>query len=313
MPSTVDTSGVAAVPSQPTPTVELTATDPGSPLGVFAFVKVLEPHLLFLMLSSLTLLWIGAHSALRRPPSAAPTESTKQEKKKEKPRENLEFSDAILFPLCLGVALAGMYYVIKVLQYADIVNSILRVYMSVMSIAGTGTLIGDALDIYTSLIFPDMWADQTGRLYHIDQNQRRQLVVEKETGKKVPTPDKTNPLPGKLSEWRFSPKVVDILWGVRGILNQEWSLRFATYGKTRVKIGVRLNDIVKVSIATALAITYHFAKGIFVSNLLAIALCYSSFSLISPTSFAIGTLVLGGLFVYDIVMVFYTYGSPWPH
>ena len=46
------------------------------------------------------------------------------------------------------------------------------------------------------------------------------------------------------------------------------------------------------------------------SNLLGSSFSYASLIMMSPTSFPIGTMVLAGLFVYDIVMVFYTYAIP---
>jgi minor histocompatibility antigen H13 len=56
-----------------------------------------------------------------------------------------------------------------------------------------------------------------------------------------------------------------------------------------------------------LATIAYFVKGLpWLSNVLGTAFSYSAFTLMSPTSFPIGTGVLVGLFVYDIVMVFYT-------
>lgn len=51
---------------------------------------------------------------------------------------------------------------------------------------------------------------------------------------------------------------------------------------------------------------YFMTGWVWLSNILGAAFCYAAFTMISPTSFLIGTMVLAGLFVYDIVMVFYT-------
>lgn len=47
-------------------------------------------------------------------------------------------------------------------------------------------------------------------------------------------------------------------------------------------------------------------KAWWVTNLMAFGFSYGSMQMISPTTFTTGSLVLGGLFIYDIVMVFYT-------
>lgn len=47
-------------------------------------------------------------------------------------------------------------------------------------------------------------------------------------------------------------------------------------------------------------------KAWWVTNLMAFGFSYGSIQMISPTTFTTGSLVLGGLFVYDVVMVFYT-------
>jgi len=45
------------------------------------------------------------------------------------------------------------------------------------------------------------------------------------------------------------------------------------------------------------------------TNLMGFGFCYGTLQIMSPTKFWTGSLVLGGLFIYDIVMVFYTYVS----
>src|SRR6202035_2060452 len=47
-------------------------------------------------------------------------------------------------------------------------------------------------------------------------------------------------------------------------------------------------------------------KPWYLTNLMSFGFCYGTLQLMSPTTFWTGSLVLAGLFIYDIVMVFYT-------
>jgi minor histocompatibility antigen H13 len=49
-----------------------------------------------------------------------------------------------------------------------------------------------------------------------------------------------------------------------------------------------------------------YSKAWYLANLLAFGFCYGTIQLMSPTTFWTGSLVLMGLFVYDVVMMFYT-------
>lgn len=277
---------------------------------VFGFARLLEPQYLLIVLSALGIIWLGCHGSLRRPPSAAPAKLKKGERrpKETKFAEGLVASDAIMFPIMLGAVLIGLYYLIQWLQDPAILNKILRGYMSIMSVAGLGTFAGDALDILTSLVFPSMWADATGQVHHIDPDRRCQYTVDRGTSEEIK--GKETPLPGFLSNLPLSQRTNQSLWNLRHLLNQEWTLRLAVKGAPLVDLPLRLNDLLRFTIAGAIATAYHLTQWDAMSNLLSFAMCYMSFSMFSPTSFGIGTMVLAGLFVYDIVMVFYTYVQP---
>lgn len=276
---------------------------------VFSFARLFESQYLLVVISALGVIWVGAHGSLRRPPSAAPPKLKKGEKKREEEKfiEGLVASDAIRFPLMLAAVLMGLYYLIQWLQDPSILNKILRGYMSIMSIAGLGALAGDALDILTSLVFPTMWADGKGKVYHIDSHRRCQYVVNKETTEETVIKSKDTPLPGRLSDVKLSPTMKRFLWELRHLLTQDWTARLAVFGKTLVKVDFRVNDLLRFAIAGLTAAAYHWTGWDALSNLLSMAMCYFSFLTFSPTSFTIGTMVLASLFIYDIVMVFYTW------
>ena len=53
-------------------------------------------------------------------------------------------------------------------------------------------------------------------------------------------------------------------------------------------------------------LTHPSGKAWWLTNIMGFGFCYGTLQLMSPTTFWTGTLVLAGLFIYDIVMVFYT-------
>ncbi|KAK4125224.1 hypothetical protein N657DRAFT_655289 [Parathielavia appendiculata] len=302
MSSKTSSSDGADISSQSTPMPDGMRSPP-----VFAFARLLEPQYLLVVFSALGIIWLGAHGSLRRPPSAAPPKLKKGEKKREDEKfvEGLVASDAIRYPLMLAAVLMGLYYLIQWLQDPAIVNKILRGYMSIMAIVGVGTLAGDILDNLKSLVFPTMWADSNGQVYHIDPDRRCQYVVNK-SGEQTIVKDKETPLPGPLSQLALSTASRRYLWEFRHLVSEEWTVRLAVYGKSLVKFDLRATDLLRFTVAGAFTLAYHMTAWSALSNLVSIAMCYVTFMMFSPTSFPIGTMVLASLFVYDVVMVFYT-------
>ena len=307
-----------SAPESPPGVADSPSTEPLAPTGkmaaaqVLAFARLLEPQYLLMIISAVGIIWLGAHGALRRPPSAAPPKLKKGQKRQREDKfvEGLVASDVIRFPLLLAAVLVGLYYLIQWLQDPTMLNKILRGYMSTMSIAGVATLTGDALNILTSSVFPAMWADGSGRVYHIDPHRRCQYVANKETGKETVIKEKVTPLPGRLSHWVPSKAGTAFLWELRNLVTEEWAVKIVVYGKLLVKADIRATDLARFAFAGAVAVAYHFSSWDAISNFLSMAMCYSSFRMFSPTSFTIGSMVLVSLFVYDVVMVFYTYAPP---
>lgn len=281
-------------------------------MPAFTWVRLLEPQFLLVIVSALGIIWLGAHGSLRRPPSAAPAKLKKGEKRREEEKfmEGLTLSDAIWFPVLLGVVLIGLYYLIQWLQDPAMLNKLLRGYMSFMAIAGLATLAGDALDILTSLVFPSMWADRDGQVHHIDPDRRCQYIISRQTNEETVITSRNTPFPGFLSNAAISRDSARFWWEVRHLLHERWTVRFAVHGKVLAKFKLRLNDLLRFGVGVGTALAYHLIGTPALSNAVSVAMCYASFMMLTPTSFLIGTMVLAGLFVYDIVMVFYTSVSP---
>ncbi|KAK3393161.1 signal peptide peptidase-domain-containing protein [Podospora didyma] len=283
----------------------------GSQYPAFTLAKLVEPSFLVfeaqVIFSALAIIWVCAHGALRRPPSAAPAKQVGNKKAKDDQfTEGFAASDAIMLPIFAGATLIGLYYLIEWLQDPDILNKIIRVYMSVISIASLGRLSGDALEILTSLVFPSIWADRSGNVYHVDPIRRRQVLRDEVTGNETLAENKRTPFPSLLSDVSLSDRLGKIVWEIRHLLTEEWTVRFAIHGLMFWKFHLKLNSLLGFVVSLLIAGVYYLTALPSLSNLLGSAFSYTAFSMLSPTSFGIGTMVLVGLFVYDIVMVFYT-------
>jgi len=274
-----------------------------------------------LLLAALFPIYAGAHASLRRPPSAAkPRKKALKEKEEEEDEDELDVpqkveglqpSDAILFPVLAGFTLAGLYYLIQWLKDPTLLNRILGHYFSLLGVFGVGRLATDALNVGTSIMFPNLWA-QNGKIYYIDpilsaqvtdsplENPRTHLHRKFEE-------EKTNPFPGLLSQISFSNTTTKRLWALRTLFHQRWIFRGYIHPLPMVKSRIRLNDAFGFLIGVASIAAYNIlGRPWYLTNLMGFGFCYGTLQLMSPTTFWTGTLVLAGLFVYDVVMVFYT-------
>ncbi|KAI1181243.1 signal peptide peptidase-domain-containing protein [Nemania sp. FL0916] len=269
----------------------------------------LEAQIVF---TALACIYIGSYGSLRRPPSAKPPKPSKNGNKKQaEEREDQHVSgllpsDAILFPIMAGTTLIGLYYLIKWLEEPDILNRILKGYFSTMSLASLGKLIADGLSVLTGFIFPSVWTNGYGKIYHIDPEKREQRYVKSGTNDQILDKKKISPLPGPLSELQLSDKTIQWLWEIRRLLLEHWTVRLVVHGLVKENLGVKFNDIVGVVFALGANILYYTTDSMLLSNMLGYAFSYTGIVLLSPTTFATGSSVLFGLFFYDIVMVFYT-------
>lgn len=294
-------------------------------IGYYGYKLYTEADLIqmytHLLVSALFPIYIGSHASLRRPPSAAkPVQRSKttttaddsdDETEIEQPVDGLTPTDAITFPVLAGLTLAGLYFLLKWLQDATLLNKILGWYFSMLGVFGVGKLAGDALNVGTSFVFPAVYSTR-GRLYHVDAVL--QQVVTGPVGKSDKTlihrkfvEDKTTPLPGIFSRLGFSLKNSQRLWGLRALFLDSWVFRGYVHGLVKIRSKVRLNDVIGLMVGVgAIALYNVLGKPWWLTNLMGFGFCYGTLQLMSPTTFWTGTLVLAGLFVYDITMVFYT-------
>lgn len=273
---------------------------------------LLEARIVF---ASLAIIYVGSHAALRRPPSAKPKKKTKgagkgkQQKDEEDDDQYVQGlmpSDAILFPVMAGITLVGLYYLITWLDDPDILNKILRAYFSLTSLAAMGKLFADSLHFLTGFIFPTVWASRDGKLYHVDPARKGQWSAVGDTEDREWSSKKLTPFPGPWSELQLSDATRRSLWEMRHLLLESWTLDFWILGVVREKLLLKLNDLAGIMMAIGASLIYNTVNSTFLSNVMGYAFSYVVLIMMSPTTFTTGSLVLFGLFFYDIYMVFYT-------
>ncbi|KAI1137430.1 signal peptide peptidase-domain-containing protein [Hypoxylon sp. FL0543] len=308
-------SEISAVNMTESSVANLTFTEKLASLPAYAWENrdlfVLESRVIF---TSLALIYLGSHAALRRPPSANPPKKNKKgqgqgdrdEYRDDQYVHGLMPSDAILLPILAGVVLVGFYYLIKWLEDPYLLNKVLRVYFSFMSLASMGKLFADLLHFLTGFAFPSTWRARDGKLYYIDSSKRGQWATKGNSADQVWDDKKKTPLPGWGSEWRLSNATNNFLWGIRQLLLEQWTVRLSIHGIVNETFKVKFNDILGVVLGIGVNLVYYITQSIFLSNVMGYAFSYTSIIIMSPTAFPTGTAVLFGLFFYDIYMVFFT-------
>ncbi|WKT47379.1 Presenilin/signal peptide peptidase [Fusarium oxysporum f. sp. vasinfectum] len=220
--------------------------------------------------------------------------------------QGLEPSDAIIFPLMAGAVLIGLYYLIQWLKDPDILNKILRWYMSTMSVASLVSIYSHGIEVVTSLAFPRYWRGRDGRLREADQKTRSVQVCDDAGNSDAAIPKTQNPFPGPFACLAFSEKIRKSGWELRGLLKRHWAIKLFIHGMGKEEGRIKFAHVVSLVMALATALIYSSTTSPLLSNMLGYAMCYGSIQLISPTDFLTSTLILVGLFFYDIIMVFYT-------
>ncbi|TVY86387.1 Signal peptide peptidase [Lachnellula willkommii] len=268
---------------------------------------------LHLLLASLFPIYIGAHAALRRPPSALPprkepsTDAEDDEIDLEPAIEGLQPSDAIMFPVLASITLGGLYLLIKWLNDPSLLNKIMTWYFSALGVFGVGKLAGDSLHVMSTIIFPSVWSDGK-QLYYVKPDFQIQATGESTSSQPLRTvTDKKNPLPSFFSSIPFADAINTKLWSARALLKNHWIFRGYLHGLLNTKLRVTFHDVAGLALGLAAIIAYNTSgKAWWLTNLMGFGFCYGAFQIMSPTTFWTGSLVLTGLFVYDIIMVFYT-------
>jgi minor histocompatibility antigen H13 len=282
---------------------------------IYAERDTIKMHI-HLILAALFPIYIGSHASLRRPPSAALPEQSKSEDdddddeiEVEPTVEGLRPSDAIMFPALAGCTLGGLYLLIKWLNDPALLNKVLGYYFSLIGVFGVGKLAADCLNVATTFVFPSVWSSR-GTVYHIDPLLSQQVTGQVKQARVQlhrSFTDKSNPFPGFLSSIQFPESVNKQLWALRALLKKHWIFRGYLHGAFNYKTKLQINDVMGFILGIVAIVLYNTSgKAWWLTNIISFGFCYGTLQLLSPITFWTGSMVLVGLFIYDIVMVFYT-------
>lgn len=308
----------------PIPNLSLPATmsEPGVIANIlgraayeFSLMQPMIPTYIHLLASALFPIYTGAHASLSRPSSAAKPrkrkirdvgfdESSEDEEEEESHKmEGLSPSDAILMPVLAGTTLAGLYFLIKWLQDPALLNKILNAYFAIFGVFSVSRLITDALDIGHSIIFPRRHA-LNGALYHVHGKDKKATPV---AGNVKDNQVISSPFPGFLARIPLSERFREILWADRAMPHNKWTIRMYLHRIFAGKLLIGPHGFTGFIFALAAVAYFNLVdKPWYLTNLMGFGFSYGALQLMSPTTFATGSLILGALFFYDIYFVFYT-------
>lgn len=217
--------------------------------------------------------------------------------------EGLSHSDALVFPLLAGCTLAGLYFLIKWLQNADLLNKILNWYFALFGVFSVGKLIADAMDVAHGFMFPRQYVHD-GTVWHVKGNERRTVAP---TGKGLEEEVRPSPLPGFLSKLPLSTGTTNMLWTLRELPRHKWTIKAYIHRILALRANVGLHGLTGFCLGLAAVLYFNFVdKPWYLTNLMGFGFAYGALQIMSPTTFDTGSLILAALFLYDIYFVFFT-------
>ena len=278
----------------------------------FSQIQPMLPTYIHLIAAALFPIYTGAHASLSRPSSAAKPakkqrksddNDSEDDEEEQRIMEGLSPTDAILMPLFAGAALASLYFLLKWLEDPTLLNKILNAYFAIFGVFSVSRLVTDMLDIGHSLVYPRRYA-RGGALYHVHGNKKQAVPVAGDIKNKQPN---VSPLPGFLAALPLPDRVRKMLWADRAMPENKWMLKVYIHRVAAAKFKVGPHGVVG-ALSGLITVAYFnlVNKPWYLTNLLGFGFSYGALQLMSPTTFATGSLILSALFFYDIYFVFFT-------
>ena len=305
------------------------ATEPGLASEIFGHIayhfNTIQPYLkteLHTILAALFPIVIGAHASLTRPPSAAKpqkrhkkkteqdadSEDEEEEEDSFQRMEGFSRSDALFFPLYAGATLTGLYFLIKYLKDLDLLNTVLNYYFSTVGVFSVCKLLADALQLGARFMFPKYYVGSSGDgVWQVNSSKKEVVDISVRSNGTQPSAPRRSPLPGLLSHLPLPAAAVELLWRTRQLVEDKLTFKFYVHRIAAARVHLSPLGIIGTFLGLAATLYYNFVeKTWWLTNLMGFAFSYTALQLISPTTFDTGSLILAALFVYDVVMVFYT-------
>ncbi|KAK1064655.1 hypothetical protein LTR74_008507 [Friedmanniomyces endolithicus] len=270
----------------------------------------LIPMYLHLIASALFPIYAGAHASLSRPSSAAKSAKKKRRSSEAADEgddedeevlqklEGMSPRDAVIYPIVAAVTLAGLYYLIT--KYgARAINLIFGWYFAVAGVFSVAKLVSDAAVVAISFVFPTYFG-WSGRLYRVDGSKKMAVIVHD-----VAAEAETGPPGAMVPAW--TKTFFDVIWDIRAAIKLRYTVAMRIGNTPDEKTNFTIIHVLAtlVGISTS-AYANLVAKPWYLTNLQGFAVCYTAFQMLSPTTFTTRSLLLGGLFCYDIWAVFFT-------
>ncbi|KAK5710908.1 hypothetical protein LTR17_018658 [Elasticomyces elasticus] len=260
----------------------------------------LLPMYLHLIVSALFPIYAGAHASLSRPSSAAkPVKKTKEtvqadadegddeDEEVVQQMEGMSASDALIYPVVAAITLGGLYFLIT--KYgANAINLIFGWYFSIAGVFSVAKLVSDAAIVSIGFIFPTYFA-RHGRLFKVEASKRKAVAEGAEKGIDSPIPF--------VPAW--TKTFYDAVWNIRAAIKQRYTVRIRTSDSDDKTHFTAIHVVGVIAGIAASLYANLVAKPWYLTNL-------QGFAMLSPTSFTTGSLLLAGLFCYDVWAVFFT-------
>lgn len=294
-------------------------------LAELADMHSLIPTYIHLLGSAIFPIYIASHASLSRPKSAPkPPKTAKKtdtldsdqdqdqddDDEKVKQVEGFSPSDAIVLPVTAGLTLSGLYFLIKWLEDPAILNKILGWYFGLAGAFAVSSLLSDSLRNIHAFTFPALY--RRGSVwYRVNGETREARNSEHSNGS---TKDSTtsisisnSPLPGWMGNVPLPASILGQLWNLRTLADQKYEVRLRAQYFGNANVRFDLFDIIGITVGISASLYANIVScPWWLTNILGTALSYGALQMLSPTTFATGSAILSALFVYDIVMVFYT-------
>ncbi|CDJ43582.1 signal peptide peptidase domain-containing protein, putative [Eimeria tenella] len=236
------------------------------------------PVLLQMVLYTAPILYIGSHLSLKQNEVDAITGERLNK------GEAMDRTDAMLFPVFGSIALFSLYLAYKFLG-AGWVNMLLTFYLTgVGLLALGGTIFSVSRPLCPAWLYDDSWL--------VLRPRGPFLWVRKWLS--GPTPSEATRMEHEEHQEEQQEKQQKKQQGQETKLAVDWSWRFSPLWLA--------SHLLALAICILWLITKHWA----LHNILAIAFCTQAIAIVSVGSFGVASILLCGLFVYDVFWVFGT-------
>lgn len=275
-----------------------------------ALIQPLLPMYIHLIVSAIFPIYAGAHASLSRPSSAASPPRKKkgydeddEPEDQEQKMEGLTPSDAIMLPLLGGLSLTGLYFLIKWLEDPAILNKVLNWYFAIFGVLSLARLLTDIMTTVHSFFFPAVYV-LGGQLWEVDGKQK---MAKTSSTDSTTLRERDSPLPGSFAMFPFPPLEKRLLWIVRDLPSRKLRIRAYLHSILSGDFKIGSHGISALLLATLAQLYFNLVdKPWWLTNLLGFSFAYTTLQIMTPTTSWTGTLILGGLFIYDIYFVFFT-------